>query len=115
MNEETYQTKEVSQFQDQSAIIERLEVGLVQSQQALTQTRDEMVTMTEHQRVVKQLKTMSSMENEMYAEMTKAQGKTKKVQGQLEKALEQIKVICDIYTNEIDCRAPATNYTLFLL
>jgi hypothetical protein len=29
--------------------------------------------------------------------------------------LEQIKEICDVYTDAIDCRAPATNYTLFLL
>jgi hypothetical protein len=58
---------------------------------------------------------MSAMENETYAELTKAQGRTKKVQGQLEKSLEQIKEICDVYTDAIDCRAPATNYTLFLL
>jgi hypothetical protein len=115
MKEAGCQTEETSQFQDQSAIIDRLEAELVQAQQALTQTRDEMVTMEEHQRVVKQLKTMSAMENETYAELTKAQGKTKKIQGQLEKALEQIKEICDVYTDAIDCRAPATNYTLFLL
>ena len=71
--------------------------------------------MEEYQKFVKQLKTMSAMKNETYAELTKAQGKTKKVQGQLEKSLEQIKEICDIYMDEIDCRAPATNYTLFLL
>lgn len=55
------------------------------------------------------------MENETYVELTKAQGQTKKMQGQLEKSLEQIKEICDVYTNAIDCRTPATNYTLFLL
>ena len=58
---------------------------------------------------------MLETKNEMYFELTKAQGKTKKVQGQLEKYLEQMKEICDIYTDEIDCGAHATNYTFFLL
>ena len=74
-----------------------------------------MVPMEEHQRVVKQLKTMSAAENQTYVELTKAQGKTKKIQGQLEKALEKIKEIFDVYPDAMDCRAPATNYTLFLL
>jgi hypothetical protein len=55
------------------------------------------------------------MENEMYSKLNKAQGNTNKVQGQLVKALEKIKVICHIYNDAIDCRDPATNYTLFLL
>jgi hypothetical protein len=88
---------------------------LVQAQKALTQTRYEIVTMAEHQRVFKQLKSMSAMENETYVKLTKAQGMTKKVQGQLEKYLEKIKEICDVYTDAMDCRSPATNYTLFLL
>jgi hypothetical protein len=58
---------------------------------------------------------MSATESETYVELTRAQGKVKKVQNQLEKALEQIKEICDVYTDAINCRAPATNYTLFLL
>jgi hypothetical protein len=73
-----------------------------------------MVTMAEHQRVVKQLKAMSATENETFVELARAQGKVKKV-GQLDKSLEQIKEICDVYTDAVDCRAPATNYTLFLL
>ena len=60
MNKVAYQNEEVSQFQDQSAIIERLEAELVQSQHALAQTRDEMVTMTEYQRFFKKLKTMTT-------------------------------------------------------
>ena len=60
MNEAICQTEEVSQFQDQSAIIEILEAELVQSQHALAQTRDEMVTMTEYQRFFKKLKTMTT-------------------------------------------------------
>jgi hypothetical protein len=74
-----------------------------------------MVTMAEHQRVFKQLQAMSEKENETYAELTKDQGRTKKIQGQLEKDLEKIKEICDVYIDAIDCRAHATNYTFFLL
>jgi hypothetical protein len=51
IKEASCQTEEASQFREQSAIIDRLEAELVQAQQALTQTRDEMVTMEEHQRV----------------------------------------------------------------
>ena len=72
-----------------------------------------MVTMEEHQKVVKQLKTMSAIENEIFVELTRAQEKVKKVQNQLDKYLEQIKEICDVYIDAIDSRAPATNYTLF--
>ena len=58
---------------------------------------------------------MTTTEGETYAALTRAQEKIKKVQAQLEKSLEQIKEICDIYSDAINCRAPATNYTLFLL
>jgi predicted nuclease with TOPRIM domain len=109
------QTEGVFQSHEQNAIIDRLETELVQTQKTLTQCRSEMVTMEEYQKVVKQLKTMSATENETFAELTRAQGKIKKVQNQLEKDLEKIKEICDVYTDAIDCRAPATNYTLFLL
>jgi hypothetical protein len=59
--------------------ISRLEAELIKSQQALTQSRDEMVTMVKHQRVVKQLKSTSATENETFAELSRAQGKVKKV------------------------------------
>jgi hypothetical protein len=74
-----------------------------------------MVTMAEHQKVVKQLKSMSATENKTFVELTRAQGKVNKVQGQLDKALEKIKEIFSVYNDIVDCRAPATNYTLFLL
>jgi hypothetical protein len=113
--ETTFQTEETFQSPEQSVVINRLEAELVQAQQALIQSKDEMVTMAEHQRVVKQLKSMSAIENETYAELTRAQGKTKKIQGQLDKSLEKIKEIFSIYVDIVACRAPATNYTLFLL
>jgi hypothetical protein len=81
----------------------------------LAQHQDEMVTRVEHQKIVKQLKDMTTTESETYVELTRAQGKVKKVQTQLEKSLEKIKEICDVYSDVINCRAPATNYTLFLL
>ena len=74
-----------------------------------------MVTRDEYQKIVKELKDMTTTEGETYAALTRAQGKIKKVQTQLEKALEQIKEICDVYSDVINYRAPATNYTLFLL
>jgi hypothetical protein len=89
--ETTVQTKEAFQSPEQGAIINRLEAELVQTQQTLTQCRSEMVTMEEHQKVVKQLQAMSKTENETFAELNRAQGKVKKVQGQLDGDLEQIK------------------------
>ena len=58
---------------------------------------------------------MSATKSETYADLTKAQEMIKKMQSWFEKALEQIKEICDVYFDAINCRAPATNYTLFLL
>jgi hypothetical protein len=116
MKETTCQTEETFQSPEQNVIIARLETELVQTQQTLTQCKSEMVTMEEHQKVVKHLKAISATENKMFSELTRTQGKVKKVQNQLEKDLEQIKDICDVYTDAINCRAPiATNYTLFLL
>jgi hypothetical protein len=106
---------QASQSREQDAIIGRLKAELVQAQHRLTQSRDEMITMDEHQKVVKQLKVMLVTESETYFELTRAQGKVKKIQSQFEKALEQIKEICDVYFDAINCRSPTTNYTLFLL
>jgi hypothetical protein len=74
-----------------------------------------MVTRDEHQKIVKKLKDMKAIENETYLGITRAQGNVKKVQTQSEKSLEKIKEIYDVYSHAINCRAPATNYTLFLL
>jgi hypothetical protein len=49
------QTEEVFHSPEQDAIIKRLEAELEQSQQTLTQCRSEMVTVSEHQKVVRQL------------------------------------------------------------
>jgi hypothetical protein len=58
---------------------------------------------------------MSATDNETFVELNRTQGKVKKVQGQLDGALEQIKEICSVYSDIVVCRAPTTNYTLFLL
>jgi ribonuclease D len=104
-----------AQSQEQDVIIGRLKEELVQTQQALTQSREEMITRAEHQKVVKQLKDMLATESETYVELTRAQGKIKKMQSQFEKYLEQIKEICDLYSDAINSRSHATNYTLLLL
>jgi hypothetical protein len=106
---------QASQSQAHGVTIDRLKEELGQAQQALAQHQDEMVTRIEYQNIVKELKDMTTTEGETYATLTRAQGKIKKVQPQLEKSLEQIKEICDVYSDAINCRAPATNYTLFLL
>jgi chromosome segregation ATPase len=88
---------------------------LVQAQQALTQSREEMITRYEQQKVVKKIKDMSATESETYADLTKSQENIKKMQSQFEKALEKIKEICDVYSDAINYRASSTNYTLLFL
>jgi chromosome segregation ATPase len=100
---------QASQSQAQSVTINRLKAKLTQAQQALAQHQHGMVTRTKYQRIVKELKDMTATEGETYVALTRAQEKIKKVQTQLEKALEQIKEICDVYSDAINCRA------LFLL
>jgi chromosome segregation ATPase len=106
---------QASQSQAQGVTIDRLKAEMGQAQQALAQHQDEMVTRTEYQNIVKELKDMTTIEGDTYDALTRAQGKIKKVQNQLEKALEKIKEICDVYSDVINCRDPTTNYTLFLL
>jgi hypothetical protein len=71
--------------------------------------------MAEHPKCFKQLKAMPTIENKTFVDLSRAQGKVRKVQGHLDKALEEIKEIFSIYSHMVDCRAPTTNYTLFLL
>jgi hypothetical protein len=99
----TMEEYQASQSQAQSVTIDRLKVELTQAQQALVQHQHGIVTRTEYQRVVKELKDMTTTEGETYAALTRAQEKIKKVQTQLEKALEKIKEICDVYSDAINC------------
>jgi hypothetical protein len=108
-------TEEVFHSPEQNAIIRRLEEELEQSQQTITQCKSEMVTMTEHQNVFRQLQTMSTTKNETFVELNRAKEKLKKIRGQLDGALEKIKNVFSIYYDILACRAPATNYALFLL
>jgi hypothetical protein len=92
-----------------------MEEELEQSQHALTQCQNEMVSVTEHQKIVKQLRAMSGTKNETFVDLSRAREKVKKVQGQLDGALEQIKNIFSIHSDVLACRAPANIFSLFLL
>jgi DNA repair exonuclease SbcCD ATPase subunit len=111
----TMEEYQAYQSQAQSVTIDRLKSELTQAQQALAQHKHGMVTRTKYQRIFKESKDMTSIEGETYVALTRAQEKIKKVQTQLEKYLEQIKEICDVYSDAINCRAPTTNYMLLLL
>lgn len=37
------------------------------------------------------------------------------LQGQYQKVVEHIKIICSLYSDALACRSPAMNYALFLL
>lgn len=50
-----------------------------------------------------------------YSELREAKKKIQTLKGHLEKAMEQIKEICFIYSDAISCRSPTRNYALFLL
>ena len=58
---------------------------------------------------------MSTTENNTFVELNKDKEKVKKVQGQLDGALEQIKEIFSVYYDILACRALATNYAMFFL
>jgi hypothetical protein len=73
-----------------------------------------MVTATDHQKSFKQLRAMSIVENETFVDLSREKEKVKKVQGQLDGALEQIKSIFSIYSDILACRAPTNDYALFL-
>jgi hypothetical protein len=92
-----------------------LEEELEQSQQTLTQCRSEMVKVSEHQKVVRQLRAMSATENDNFDELNRAKEKVKKVHGHIDGSLEKIKDFFSIYYDILACRAHATNYALFLL
>jgi hypothetical protein len=73
-----------------------------------------MITVSKHQKVVRQLQAMSARENDTFSELNRDKEKVKKVQFQLDGALEKIKEFFSIYYDIVACISPATNYTLFL-
>jgi hypothetical protein len=79
--EKVFQTEEVLHSSEQDATIRILEAALEQSQQTLTQWRNEMVTITEHKKKFKQLRAMSATENETFIDISREKEKTKKSQG----------------------------------
>jgi hypothetical protein len=81
----TMEEYQASQYQAEGVTIDKLKAEMGQAQRALDQHQDEMVTRDEHQNIVKQLKYMIATESETYDALTRAQGKVKKVQTQLEK------------------------------
>jgi hypothetical protein len=70
--EEVVHTEEAFHSPEQNAIIGRLEAKLVQSQKTLTRCRSEMITVSEHQKVVRQLQSMSTTENETFVDLNRA-------------------------------------------
>lgn len=70
---------QASQSQAQGVTIDKLKAELGQAQWTLAQHQDEMVTRAEYQNIVKQLRDMTTIESETYVELTRAQGKVKKV------------------------------------
>ena len=60
----------LTQSQTHSVTIDRLKAELTQAQQALVQHQHGMVTRTEYQRIVKELKDMTTTEGETYATLT---------------------------------------------
>jgi hypothetical protein len=87
---------------EKNATIRRLEEELMHSQQAMFQNRSELLTIVEHQEL--QSQKQSIIVDRLEAKLT-----------QVQQALTQSREICDVYSDAINCRAPATNYTLFLL
>ena len=69
----TIEEYQAAQSREHDVVIGRLKAELVQAQQALTQSKEEMITREERQKFVKKLKDMSATESETYAELTKAQ------------------------------------------
>jgi hypothetical protein len=105
---EEYQS---SQSQAQGVTIDKLKSELGQAQRALAQHQDDMVTRVEHQNIVKQLKDMTTTESETYVVLTKAQGKVKRVQTQLENDLEKIKEMSTLMLLIADPLPPITLYS----
>lgn len=58
---------------------------------------------------------MNTTESETFDRYQKAEEKIEKIKLRLDKVIAQTNTICSLYTNVLACRAPATNYALFLL
>jgi len=109
----TIEEYQAAQSRKHDVIIGRLKAELVQAQQALTQSREEMITRYEHQKVVKQLKDMSTTESETYAELTRSQKEIKKMQSRFEKSLDKSRrfVMFTLMQSTLDPLPPIIPYS----
>ena len=98
----------------EKAVNQKLHNELVQTQHDLAQCRKEVVPAKEYQALLNKFTDLSSIEDETFAQLKEEQAKLKRAQEQVEQAKKQITIICSLYNDAVSCRAPATNYALFL-
>jgi len=58
---------------------------------------------------------MNTIESETFDRYRKVEDKVERKKLKLDRVMARIDTICSLYTDVLACRAPATNYSLFLL
>jgi len=95
--------------------IQALNRELERHKQFLTQYSEKVIPRPEHQELLQKYKELAVIEYGTHSKLRMEKKKTEKLRGQLQKALEQTKEICSVYSDALSCRSSTKNYDLFLL
>lgn len=95
--------------------ISKLQNELLEVQQKLAQYKEEVVPPKIQQELKKYFVALTIIEDETFAQFRVEQKKVEKERDKLQKAKQQLEAIFSLYSNTLSCRAPSTNYALYLL
>lgn len=95
--------------------IQVLSRELERHKQFLTKYQEQVIPREEHQEFLQKCKALVVTEDETHEEIRMEKKKIEKLGGKLQKALEQTKEICFVYSDALSCRSPGKNYAQFLL
>jgi len=97
------------------AIIRWLQNELLMVQRELAHHKEKVVLLHEHQGLRKKFEALTMTEYETFAQYKAEKNKVERLKGKLQKARGQMEIVFSLYSNTLSCRAPTSNYALFLM
>lgn len=90
-------------------------IEILKTQQDLARHKEELGSLQVHEELRKKFEALTITKDETFTNFKDKQKKVEKSQAKVQKAKEKIETIFSLYSEALSCRAPATNYALFLL
>lgn len=95
--------------------IVNLQENLAQAWLTIEWLEEETVPQQRYQELQRQLRDMNALESETLDKYRRVKERIEKIKLRLEKAMNQMDIICSLYTDILACRYPTNNYVLFFM